>query len=163
LDGGRGAAICDANVLIDFAKADEDIFRELVAYWGKVFVPDVVLFEAKQLSLTRAEELGLTIIETPLVLPPGAGLSKADRACLHYVLHRGWTCIVNDRRLRNECRKQGGTVVWGLEMLLNLVTSRRITKARAREIAKIINADNPLITRSILDEFMDKLKKLKVR
>jgi hypothetical protein len=159
-DGGRGAAICDANVLIDYVKADEHIFRELVAYWGTVFVPDIVLFEARQLSLTRADELGLTIIETPLALPPAPGLSKADRACLHYVLERGWTCIVNDRRLRSECIKQGGTVVWGLEMLLILASERRITKARARRIATRIKADNPLITGSIIDDFIDKLKVL---
>lgn len=161
-EGIRVAAICDANVLIDYVKADEDLIRELVAFWGKVFVPDIVLFEVKQLPFARAEELGLTIIETPLTLPPGAGLSGPDRACLHYVLERGWTCLANDRHLRNECIKQSGRVVWGLEMLLILVSDRRITKARARDIAIKINEDNPVITKNVLDDFLEKLNEFKV-
>jgi len=154
------AAICDANVLIDYVKADEDIIRELVAYWGTVNVPDRVLFEVKQLPLSRAEELGLKVIETPLTLPPGAGLSGPDRACLHYVITEGWTCIANDRALRKACIKQGGTVVWGLSMLLLLVSSRQITKARALDVAVRINADNPEITDQILEDFKAKLSKL---
>lgn len=70
------AAICDANVLINY-----------------------VHFEVKQLPLARAEELGLKVIETPLTLPPGAGLSGPDRACLHYVITEGWTCITKARAL----------------------------------------------------------------
>ncbi len=154
------AAICDANVLIDYVKADEDLIRELVAYWGAVYVPDRVLIEVRQLTFQRAEELGLTIIETPLVLPPGSGLSDQDRACLHYVLDRGWTCIANDRHLRNECGRQGGRVVWGLEMLLMLVANHQITKARAQDVAKRINIDNPEITDKILEEFKCKLAAL---
>lgn len=151
------AAICDANVLIDYVKADEDVIRELVVYWGAVYVPDRVLIEVRQLSFQRAEELGLTIIETPLILPAGAGLSEQDRACLHYVLDRGWTCIANDRHLRSECGRQGGRVVWGLEMLLLLVTNHQITQARAQDIAKKINIDNPEITDKILEDFQCKL------
>ncbi|MDP3387444.1 MAG: hypothetical protein Q8S24_09425 [Eubacteriales bacterium] len=154
------AAICDANVLIDYVHADEEIIRELVAYWGTVNVPDRVLFEVKQLPLARAEELGLTVIETPLILPPGAGLSGPDRACLHYVITEGWTCIANDRALRKACIKQGGTVVWGLEMLLLLVSTNRITKNRALDIAVKINADNPEITDKILTDFEEKLSKM---
>jgi hypothetical protein len=35
------AAICDANVLIDYIKVDEDLVRELVACWETVYVPDI--------------------------------------------------------------------------------------------------------------------------
>jgi hypothetical protein len=159
-DASSVAAICDANVLIDYVKADEDLIRELVVYWGAVYVPDRVLIEVRQLCFQRAEELGLTIIETPLILPAGAGLSEQDRACLHYVLDRGWTCIANDRHLRSECGRPGGRVVWGLEMLLLLVTNRQITQARARDIAKKINIDNPEITDKILADFLGKLAHL---
>ncbi|MHC1691899.1 MAG: hypothetical protein AB9828_02590 [Sphaerochaetaceae bacterium] len=156
------AAICDANVLIDYVKADEDIIRELVTYWGVVHVPDRVLFEVKQLSLERAEELGLKVIETPLILPPGAGLSGPDRACLQFVISEGWTCIANDRALRKACIKQGGKVVWGLEMLLLLVSSNLIIKDRALAIAKKINIANPEITNQILADFKTKLYELPV-
>jgi rRNA-processing protein FCF1 len=110
----RAAAICDANVLIDYLDSDEDVVRELAKYWGTVYVPNRVLHEVKRLSDERAAELGLTIVETPLALPEASGLSGPDRACLHFVIAEGWTCIANDRLLRRECRRVGGKVVWGL-------------------------------------------------
>lgn len=155
----RKAAICDANVLIDYVKADTEMLSRLASYWEQVFVPDLVLSEVRQLSAERAKSLGLTIIETPLALPQVAGLSLADRACLHFVTEQGWTCIANDRHLRNECRKCGADVVWGLEMLLLLVDSGRLTKSHANRVATKIHGDNPQITREILDDFLIELSK----
>ena len=51
-------AICDANVLIDYARADEALIAELVGFWGRVYVPDIVLREVRQLPRERAEALG---------------------------------------------------------------------------------------------------------
>lgn len=153
----REAAICDANVLIDYVDADEDVIRELVKYWGIVYVPTRILYEVKKLPIDRAEGLGLTVIETPLILPSAPGLSGPDRACLHFVISEGWTCIANDTLLRRECRRQGGKVVWGLEMLLKLVTAGQITKARAKGIAERIGVFNPEINDNLIAEFIDKL------
>jgi hypothetical protein len=153
----RDAAICDANVLIDYVDADEDVIRELVKYWGTVYVPTRILYEVKKLPIGRAEGLGLTVIETPLILPSAPGLSGPDRACLHFVISEGWTCIANDTLLRRECRRQGGRVVWGLEMLLKLVSAGQITKARAKGIAERIGVFNPEITGKLIAEFVDKL------
>ena len=69
----REAAICDANVLIDYVAADEDVIRELAKYWGTVYVPNRILHEVKNLPDERAGELGLTIVETPLTLPIASG------------------------------------------------------------------------------------------
>ncbi|MFZ4618694.1 MAG: hypothetical protein ACOYM2_21220 [Rectinemataceae bacterium] len=156
----REAAICDANVLIDYAAADEDVIRELVKYWGTVYVPTRILHEVRMLSIERAEDLGLTVIETPLTLPIAPGLSGPDRACLHFVISEGWTCIANDTLLRRECKRQGGKVVWGLEMILKLVSVGQITNARALGIAEKIGSINPEITAKILAEFKDKLAAL---
>ena len=147
----RVAAICDANVLIDYLDSDEDIIRELVAYWGTVHVPTRVLHEVKTLSAERAVGLGLSVIETPLVLPPTPGLSGPDRACLHFALAEGWVCITNDRPLRRECGRLGCKVVWGLEMLLLLVADGQISKARSKGIAEQIATINPEITISLLE------------
>ena len=153
----RKAAICDANVLIDFVKADEGVLAMLAGYWEQLFVPDVVLSEVRQLSANRAGSLGLTIIETPLRLPEVPGLSYQDRACLHFAVKEGWVCIANDRRLRNECQKCGVETVWGLETLLLLVGSRALAEPRARRVAMKIHAENPQITKKVLDDFLQKL------
>jgi hypothetical protein len=110
------------------------------------------------LPILRAEELGLTVIETPLSIPSSPGLSGPDRACLHFVVSEGWTCIANDKLLRRECKRRGGKVVWGLEMLLKLVSEGQITDARASGIAERIGSINPEITDAILIEFKDKLR-----
>lgn len=154
------AAICDANVLIDYVTADEDVIRELVKYWGTVHVPTRILHEVRELPMDRAKDLGLTIIETPLTLPSAPGLSGPDRACLHFVISEGWTCIANDTLLRREYKRRGGKVVWGLEMLLKLVSVGQITNARAMGIAEKIGALNPEITVRILAEFKEKLDML---
>ena len=159
----RVAAILDASVLIDYVAADEDVIRELIEYWGIVYVPDRILHEVKSLPNERAGELGLTIIETPLALPIASGLSGPDRACLHFVVTEGWTCIANDKLLRRECIRKGGKVVWGLEMLHKLVTAGQITAARAKGIAEKIGALNPEITEALLGKFEEKLAFLKIR
>jgi rRNA-processing protein FCF1 len=153
-------AICDANVLIDYAKADMTLLVELVGFWGRVYVPDIVLREVRQLPRERAEALGLIILETPLSLPEARSLSFQDRACLHFVIENGWTCIANDRRLRDECANRGRTTVWGLEMLLKLVSAGKIPSARARDAATHIRSDNPLITEVILADFLRQLDDL---
>lgn len=153
----RKAAICDANVLIDLVKADEAVLAMVASYWGRVFVPDVVLSEVQQLSADRAGSLGLTIIETPIRIPDVAGLSFQDRACLYFATREGWVCIANDRRLRNECQMCGVQIVWGLEMLLLLVESGTLAEAHARRVAMKIHAENPQITRKVLDDFLGKL------
>lgn len=155
----REAAICDANVLIDYTDSDEDIIRELVRYWGKVYVPDRVLSEVKRLPQVRAEGLGLTIIETPLNLPRVSSLSGPDRACLTFVISEGWVCIANDKALRKECQRSGGKVVWGLEMLAKLVEAQQITKARAIDIATKIQKINPEISEALLADFKIMLSK----
>lgn len=81
----RGAAICDANILIDYIDADEDILRELVKYWGTVYVPDRVLAEVHGFTEAHAVDLGLTIIESPLLLEKHPALSIQDSICLYFV------------------------------------------------------------------------------
>jgi hypothetical protein len=50
--------------------------------------------------------------------------------------------------------------VWGLEMLLKLVSAGRIPSARARDAATHIKSDNPLITEVILADFLRQLDDL---
>jgi hypothetical protein len=119
--------------------------------------PDVVLSEVRQLSADRAGSLGLTIIETPLSIPDVAGLSFPDRACLYFATGEGWVCIANDRRLRNECQRCGVQTVWGLEMLLLLVDCGTLAEPRARRVAMKIHAENPQITKKVIDDFLGEL------
>lgn len=154
-------AICDANVLIDYVDTDEDIIREVVVYWKEVIVPDRILNEITDLSLKRAKELGLSIVETPLSkISKFPGLSFQDSICLYHVGFNNAVCLSNDVSLRGECEKQNFKTVWGLEMLLYLAENKQITKKRGKDIAFKIAEINPEITPGILNNFILKINNI---
>ena len=152
-------AICDANILIDYSKSDISIIKKIAEYYEKVCVPDIILQEVGIISDEQAKALGITIVETPLELDEVSFLSFQDRTCLYYVKQNKWECLTNDVALRKHCEAAGGTVVWGLQMLLKLVESDLITVSYAEKIARKIHQLNPEITDIILQNFLDKLQK----
>ena len=152
-------AICDANILIDFSKSDISVIAKIAEYYGQVCVPDIILQEVGTISEEEAKSLGITIVESPLELEEIPALSFQDRTCLYYVKKEGWTCLSNDKALRKQCESVGGTVVWGLEMLLKLVEVKLITKVHAEKIGQKINIVNPEINNKILQDFLNKLEK----
>ncbi len=152
-------AICDANILIDYSKSDLSIVSKIVEYYGQVCVPDIILQEVGVISDEEAAKLGITIVETPLELEEVSSLSFQDRTCLYYVKKNKWTCLTNDTTLRKYCEAAGGTVIWGLEMLLKLVEANFITASHAEKMARKINQVNPEINDKILQAFLTKLKK----
>ena len=79
---------------------------------------------------------------------------------MYYVKQNKWECLTNDVALRKHCEAAGGTVVWGLQMLLKLVEADLITVTYAEKIARKINQVNPEINDRILQDFLDKLKSL---
>ena len=154
-------SIIDANILIDYVLADEDIIRELTSYWKQVLVPDCIVNEVDGLSIERAEELGLVIVETPYTeLREDPVLSYQDLSCFYYTKKHSAVCLTNDKALRKECKSNGFDTIWGLEMLLLLVGNSQIKKARAKGIAKKIHDNNPEITEKIFQDFLIKLRNI---
>lgn len=150
-------AICDANILIDFSKSDISIIKKIAEYYGQVCVPDIILQEVGVISDEEVNKLGITIVETPLELEEVPSLSYQDRTCLYYVKKYKWTCLTNDKALRKHCEAAGGTVVWGLQIILKLVESNLITVSHAEKIARKIDQVNPEINNKILEDFLAKL------
>ena len=153
-------AICDANILIDYSKSDIYVISKIAEYYGQVYVPDIILQEVGIISEEEAAKLGITIVETPLELEEVPALSYQDRTCLYYVKKYKCTCLTNDKALRKHCEVAGGTVVWGLEMLLKLVEGNFLTATHAEKIARKINQVNPEINEKVLSEFLEKLSKI---
>ena len=66
----------------------------------------------------------------------------------------GWACLSNDGPLRSACTVQGVCVVWGLEIMLQLVEANHVTADKAIEVAESIHAVNPLyITKKVITAF----------
>lgn len=89
----------------------------------------------------------------------GGPLSFEDKLCLVLARDNGWACLSNDGPLREACKAQGVSVVWGLEIMLWLVQARHLDADKAIEVAEAIHLSNPLyITRKIITTFRHKVR-----
>lgn len=87
----------------------------------------------------------------------GGPLSYEDKLCLILARDNGWSCLSNDGPLRDACKAQGVSVVWGLEIMLQLVEPGHASAAKVIEVAESIHLINPLyITQKIVRAFRRK-------
>ena len=151
--------IADANVLIDYAKTSPEILGLVAERIGPVYVAAAVLDEVDQVDESQCRALGLTIVEGSLAQlteasQRGGPLSFEDKLCLVLARDNGWACLSNDGPLRSACTVQGVCVVWGLEIMLQLVEANHVTADKAIEVAELIHAVNPLyITKKVITAF----------
>lgn len=156
--------IADANVLIDYAQTSPDILGLVAMHIGPVYVAAAVLDEVEQLDEAQCQAIGLTLVEGSLAqmteaAQRGGPLSFEDKLCLVLARDNGWACLSNDGPLREACKAQGVSVVWGLEIMLWLVQARHLDADRAIEVAEAIHLSNPLyITRKIITTFRHKVR-----
>lgn len=156
------ALISDADILIDFCNGDKKILSTLAKQFCEIYITPEVLEEVEQLSKAEAKKLGLIIIEPELKQyeessKKGGPLSREDKLCLIVARDKGWVCATNDKKLRQECEKQGIEIVWGLELILILFRDGKITKTQAEEAAWKIHKTNLRITEEVVEEFIEKL------
>jgi rRNA-processing protein FCF1 len=160
----RRFLIVDANVLIDYAATDKSILGLVNRSLGTVCIPRPVLDEVTELSETDCDGLGLRIVDGSVEQLLEAGrvrgrLSFHDHLCLILAQAEGWTCVTNDRALRRSCAEVSVPVLWGLELMVDLVLSGVLPRDAALEIASSIQRLNPRhITAEILQRFKDRLE-----
>lgn len=156
--------IADANVLIDYVQTSPDILGMVSKFAGPVHIEAAILDEVKQLDLEKCKAIGLIVVHANLTQfvqasARGGALSFEDKLCLIMARDNGWTCLSNDGPLRSACVAQGVKVVWGLEIMVTLVSKRYLHPQRAIEVAKSIQAVNPIyITKGIIDNFCRKIE-----
>jgi len=162
----RRLLVVDANVLIDYVGSDLSILRLAAEFVGPIHVPRPVLEEVEHLDEADCARLGIRLAEASVdqFLEAGAGrgrLSFSDRLCLVLARDRSWTCVTNDRALRRACADISVPVLWGLELMLELVSLRRLTVEAALDVAMAIHRSNPRhITSEILERFGRKVRQL---
>jgi predicted nucleic acid-binding protein len=155
----RRFLIVDANVLIDYAATDRAILGLVNRYLGTVCIPRPILDEVTQLSATDCDRLGLLIVDGSVEQLLEAGrvrgrLSFHDRLCLILAEAEGWTCVTNDKALRRSCGELSIPVLWGLELMAELVFGGKLSREAALEVARSIQRINPRhITADILQRF----------
>jgi hypothetical protein len=155
--------LVDACVLIDFAKSDTSVITLVSRYVGEVYVATPVFEEVHDIDPAMAASLGIKLFEPPLAMLVAAAakrgrLSFQDRLCLMVAKANGWTCVSNDRRLRESCEAEAVTVMWGFELLALLVEGKALTPTAARDIARNIAASNKRIGRQVLQRFFSRIR-----
>ncbi|MCG3193062.1 MAG: hypothetical protein DIJKHBIC_02311 [Thermoanaerobaculia bacterium] len=151
--------IIDANVLIDYALADRSVLTLVVHHIGPLHVPVPILAEVEQLTEADCRRLGLTLLEPEAAdlmtaASQRGSLSFEDHLCLLMAQRGGFTCVTNDKALRRECESGGVSILWGLQLMVELVTRQELSAEAALSTAAAIRRDNPRhITVDILDRF----------
>jgi rRNA-processing protein FCF1 len=151
--------VVDANILIDYAVADTSILNLASRFVGTIHIPRSILEEVSQLGETDCDRLDLRIVDASLdqiqEAVGGSGrLSFNDRVCLILARDSGWTCLTNDRALRKAGDDIAVPVLWGLELMLELIAIGQLTAESALQVARGIQSANPRhITAEILDRF----------
>lgn len=158
----RALLILDACVLIDFWDADPSVLTLVVQNIGEVHIAENVLSEVRQVDRSAAMTAGLILVEPSLEVMAAAatrrrGLSFQDHLCLILARDRSWTCVSNDGRLRQACAEDGVSVLWGLELLAQLVEVGGLPAITGIELGKRMAAANPYLTEKVVRRFVDRL------
>ncbi len=156
--------VLDACVLIDYLKTDRYILPLMSKHLGRVLIPSPIIVEVEDFKEVEVvSELGIAIIEPNIddVFNAATGvgsLSFQDRICLLVAKRASATCVTNDKRLRKNCANEGVQTIWGLEALVLIHESGRISSNEAWKIIMGINEINPkYVTQGILDRLSRRL------
>jgi len=159
----RHFLILDANILIDFYKCDRTIVKLICTYVGQIYLATPVLDEIKQIDEGDCLELGIKLVEPELeqlmlAAEKKGPLSFQDNLCLILAKEHGWTCVTNDKPLRQKCEIEGVALIWGIELICILVESGGLPVEHARDIILKIQRINPkYITDNIVEKAFKRL------
>ncbi|MEX2516641.1 MAG: hypothetical protein WD572_06985 [Gammaproteobacteria bacterium] len=155
--------LADADVLIDYIKSDFSILGLVARYTAPVYVLQEILVTVDGLSKTLCRHHGIKVIETDteLILTAGGkggAMSPEDWLCYLQCERNGWVCVTNDKALIRTCRENDIACRRGLRLMIDLVGSGHISKAKAKRVAIAIHQINSgHINQRVLDEFLDEI------
>lgn len=155
--------IVDANILIDFSKSDRTVIKLICKHVGQIFLATPVLDEISEIDHGDCAELGIVLVEPELehLLLAGQGsgpLSFQDKLCLILAKENNWTCVTNDKPLRQKCETEGVPLIWGVELICILVECCGLPKENAKAIIVKMQMANPkYITDSIVKRAFERL------
>lgn len=158
--------VIDATVLIDYANTNTSILQIISKYIGAIHVPKPVLREVRQLDIAQCEQLDIHVIDYSVEQAIEAGskrgrLSFEDHLCLIIARDHGWTCVTNDKPLREACKQENVNSRWGLELLIELVRKHLLEPQKSIQIAEEIHLTNPhCISKAIVIHFQQRIQSL---
>jgi rRNA-processing protein FCF1 len=157
------AVISDANVLIDYIRVEQTkILRLVTDHLFPIKLPRPILDEVKDFTEDQAEALGMEIIEATFdqlkeAAVRGGALSKEDKLCFAIARENGWAVWTSDKPLHTQCKAQGVTAYWGLQLMLELCKTGELDPDSALQTAQKISDVNERISAKIIEKFTQHL------
>lgn len=155
--------LMDANVLIEYAHADEEILALVARHLGPTRVLSTTLSEVDEFETEDCRRLGIPIIEpTPAQRNEADGISsrtsRNDKLCFVACRQNGWTLATNDRLLRRLCERDEVPVRYALELAPDLFGAGQMSRPRAESVAEKFHYRSPNhYPQVILDWFRSEL------
>ena len=161
--------LMDACVVLDYLKADRELFKLISENIGELYVPEEVVSEIKDVGGSEElKALGLKIIETnaddycEAALRSQSGpLSPVEHICFLTAQRNGFVCVTNDTRLRKKCERERVETMRGLQLILLLFERGGIDKQRALQIGARAR-QNPWLAESAYKNFAERVEKIAV-
>lgn len=160
----RRFLILDANVLIDFIKSDGTIIKLICKYVGDIYLATPIVDEVNEVDMKECTELGIKLVEPDLseamlAMQNVGALSFQDNLCLILAKNNDWTCVTNDKPLRQKCEDEGVPLIWGIELVCILVEAGGLPAEDARLLILEIQKNNPkYITQTIVNKAFERLE-----
>ncbi len=160
--------LIDANVLIDYAQSDDSVLLLATQHLSILYVPDPVVEEVNDLSESDYDRLNLTIIEpTTVQMLHAASLDWtpriADKICFVLCQENQWICATNDKKVRTQCSNAGIEVMWGAQIMLELIKVEQLSADEAIEIMNTIQLKNPYIKQATVNRFSEKAREIETK
>lgn len=161
----RREYIFDSCVLIDYLDGDDSVLPQFSKHVGRSHVVLDQLAEVDGLDGPTCTRLGLQIEEPTTEQLQEAGarptyLSFRDYLCLVLARDNHWTCVTNDKGLHRACKITGVSAIWGLHVLIELVSVGQRSTEEAIVIAEKIAEANTRITSEVLDGLRQRLQEI---
>lgn len=168
-DAPKPGLLLDADVLIDYAHADDGILRLVARHLAPVRVLSTTRNEVREFRNEDYSRLGITIlIPTADQEEAAAGISSRsslnDLLCLVVCRGNDWTLATNDRILRKVCEEYGVRTRYGLELMLDLFAIGCLPRSRAESVAERLHSRSPEhFHRGLIDWFRVQLGRIASR
>lgn len=168
-DAPEPGLLLDADVLIDYAHADDGILQLVARHLAPVRVLSTTRNEVREFRDEDYSRLGITLlIPTADQEEAAAGISSPsslnDTLCLVVCREHDWTLATNDRILRRICKEYGVRTRYGLELMLDLVAIGCLPRSRAESVAERFHSRSPEhFHRGLIDWFRIRLSGLAAR
>lgn len=156
--------IIDASVLIDYCINCLSVLTLFSKEIRSIYIPTPIIYEeVSQLTTSKAKKNYLKLIEPEIEQALEAEAMKIqtsfyDNICFILARDNGYTCITNDKHLKQLCKKRNVPNIWGLEILVILANKSKISNRKPVNIASAIRKSNSFITNEIIERFKNKIR-----